>query len=102
MDLSRCHNGGLGSGLVMPRHPATPPSEMMSKSGKKETKNGSPSGPINPKAAFFSISNLVNGLRQQQEKGKTLMNYNNLLDTIYIFESLLLGIVTLQALSEMV
>ena len=78
MDLSRCHNGGLGSGLVMPRHPATPPSEMMSKSGKKETKNGSPSGSINPKAAFFSISNLVNGLRQQQEKGKTLMNYNHL------------------------
>ena len=78
MDLSRCHNGGLGSGLVVPRHPATPPSEMMSKSGKKEAKNGSPSASINPKAAFFSISNLVNGLRQQQEKGKRscTLNFN--------------------------
>jgi hypothetical protein len=73
MDLSRCHNGGMGSGIVLPRHPATPPSELLSKNVKKENgKNGSSSGSINPKTAFFSISNLVNGLRQQQEKGKLL------------------------------
>ncbi len=77
MDLSRCHNGGgLASGLVFPRHPTSSPpsSDMLSKNGKKEVvgKNGSSgSSAINPKTAFFSISNLVNGLRQQQEKGKT-------------------------------
>jgi hypothetical protein len=71
MDLSRCHNGGLASGIVFPRHPTSPPLEMLSKNGggKSDSKNGT--GSINPKTSFFSISNLVNGLRQQQEKGKT-------------------------------
>ena len=69
MDLSRCHNGGMASGIVFPRHPTTPPSEMLAKNGgKNDGKNGT--GSINPKTSFFSISNLVNGLRQQQEKGK--------------------------------
>ena len=70
MDLSRCHNGGMASGIVFPRHPTTPPSELLAKNGgKNDGKNGT--GSINPKTSFFSISNLVNGLRQQQqEKGK--------------------------------
>jgi len=80
MDLSRCHNGGgLSSGLVFPRHPTSSPpsSDMLSKNGKKEVvnKNGSSGSSINPKTAFFSISNLVNGLRQQQEKGKRANNF---------------------------
>jgi hypothetical protein len=77
MDLSRCHNGGLASGMVLPRPPGPGP-EMVSKNGKADDKLGSASPPasasssaaVNPKTAFFSISNLVNGLRQQQEKGK--------------------------------
>lgn len=48
-----------GGGIVLPRHPATPSS--ISPPTKVSQSNG------NAKAAFFSISNLVNGLRQQQQ-----------------------------------
>ncbi len=72
MDLSRPPPppaSGLfspGGGLVLPRHPATPTS--LSPPASTKVSQSSTNGGTNAKAAFFSISNLVNGLRQQQEQ----------------------------------
>jgi len=61
MDLSRCHNGIMASSMVLPRHPSSPPTEGLTKGLKKD-------GSGSMKTSFFSISNLVNGLRQQQHQ----------------------------------
>ena len=66
MDLSRPQNGlfSPGGGIVLPLHPTAPPT-----STSPPTKNGgnSNSNSNNNKTTLFSISNLVNGLRQQQD-----------------------------------
>jgi hypothetical protein len=64
-----------GGGIVLPRHPATP-SSLVSNLSPVSTNGNSSS---NAKNAFFSISNLVNGLRQRQddvEKGKDRLATN--------------------------
>ena len=68
MDLSQPANPifSAGGGIVLPRHPATPPANMSPPTKVSSASNGST--PSNAKAAFFSITNLVNGLRQQQQQ----------------------------------
>ena len=67
MDLSQPTNPifSAGGGIVLPRHPATPPANMSPPTKVSSASNGTQS---NAKAAFFSITNLVNGLRQQQQQ----------------------------------
>ena len=56
-----------GGPIVLPRHPATPPSSV-SPPTKVPSSQPSSNGATNAKTAFFSISNLVNGLRQQHQE----------------------------------
>ena len=66
MDLSRPPSSifpTAGGGIVLPRHPATP-SNISPPTKVSTPSNGATN---NAKTAFFSISNLVNGLRQQQQ-----------------------------------
>ena len=75
MDLSQPANPifSAGGGIVLPRHPATPPANMSPPTKVSSASNGS-SVPSNAKAAFFSITNLVNGLRQQQQQENSSEN----------------------------
>lgn len=75
MDLSQPANPifSAGGGIVLPRHPATPPANMSPPTKVSSASNGS-TVPSNAKAAFFSITNLVNGLRQQQQQENSSEN----------------------------